>query len=603
MRSFEAVQMLASKLPDQSGYSDALGQLARRLGEWPLLLELAGSTLRNRLRQGDTVDGALSFVNRQVEHLGPVAFDLTSSTYREKAVAITVDLSLKQLGSEDRRKLLELSIFPEDLAVPLGTIAQLWGVPRDEAEALVYRLDDLALLRFDPRAPTVRLHDVMRTYFASNLAKEGNLTRSHVRLIDAWGDLRSLPDGYAWRWITYHLTLAGQDRRLRALLLDFAWIAAKLKATDVHLLASDYDQLALGNPARQLQGALRVSADVLLHDRSQLAGQLHGRLLRTPAPEVRAVLQQALRVAKRPWLRPLMASLVPPGQLLRTLVSHDTVVRSVTVMPDGRRVLSAGADGTLRLWDLESGAQLRSLESHGSGIRAVVALPDGRQILSAGEDGILRLWDLESDALPLAHKAHRGAVRALALLPDGERALSAGDDGTLRLWNFQSDAPSLYMKGHRGAVFALAVLPDGRHVLSGGEGGELLLWDLESDAPPRSLGGGHYTVLSVAVLPDGRRVLSGGDAGTLLLWDLQNDAPPRPLIGHHGGVFAITVLPTGRWALSGGAVGMLLLWDLESDTTPRYWWDIATECLTWHCFRTGITPSPRVRTERSAFGT
>ncbi len=68
----------------------------------------------------------------------------------------------------------------------------------------------------------------------------------------------------------------------------------------------------------------------------------------------------------------------------------------MAVLADGRRAVSGSWDGTLRLWDLETGKSLRTLEGHTDWVSAVAVLADGRRALSGSEDGTLRLWDLET---------------------------------------------------------------------------------------------------------------------------------------------------------------------------------------------------------------
>ena len=82
------------------------------------------------------------------------------------------------------------------------------------------------------------------------------------------------------------------------------------------------------------------------------------------------------------------------GPLL-TLAGHTGGVFAVAVSPDGRQVLSGGADQTVRLWDLHTGQLLRTLTGHGGTVHAVAFLP-GSRALSAGEDKTVRLWDLAS---------------------------------------------------------------------------------------------------------------------------------------------------------------------------------------------------------------
>jgi len=60
-----------------------------------------------------------------------------------------------------------------------------------------------------------------------------------------------------------------------------------------------------------------------------------------------------------------------------------------------RHLISASEDGTLRLWEVETGAELRRFAGHDGGVNAVVVF-DQRHVVSASEDRTVRLWDLES---------------------------------------------------------------------------------------------------------------------------------------------------------------------------------------------------------------
>ena len=118
-----------------------LRALARRLGEWPLLLKLAASQLRERLDRGDSFEGALAYVNVALQRRGPVAFDRANATERSDAVGRTVRASLELLSPIDRTRCAELAIFPEGITVPLSAIRALWQVDEFETEETVQRLD------------------------------------------------------------------------------------------------------------------------------------------------------------------------------------------------------------------------------------------------------------------------------------------------------------------------------------------------------------------------------------------------------------------------------------------------------------------------------
>ncbi|HUX76475.1 MAG TPA: hypothetical protein VMY40_07555 [Anaerolineae bacterium] len=375
-------------------------------------------------------------------------------------------------------------------------------------------------------------------------------------------------DTYGLRYLPAHLAGAAQAEPLRALLLDFDWLQAKLAAVDVSALLADYDLLPDDPPLCLVRDALRLSAHVLARDRTQLAGQLLGRLLGFDGAGVRTLLEGAKGWHAAPWLRPLAPTLTPPGgPLLRTLTGHTREINGVAVMPDGRRAISASFDGTLIVWDLERGAAERTLWGHTGGVSAVAVTPDGRQAILASYDGTLKVWDLESErgAEERTLTGHTDWVNAVAVTPDGRRAISASSDGTLIVWDLERGAGERALRGHTARVSAVAVTPDGRRAISASGDGTLKVWDLERGEAVRTLAGYTSGVTAVAVTPDGRRAISASADWTLIVWDLERGAEERTLRGHTNWVTAVAVTPDGRRAISGSTDRTLKVWGLESE--------------------------------------
>lgn len=417
--------------------------------------------------------------------------------------------------------------------------------------------------------------------------------------------------------MVYQQAWAGLAAQVEDALLHYRYLQAKLAGQGIQALIEDYALTpgpdVEGEASRSLcllEGALRLSSHVLGRDPSQLPSQLTGRLLGFEETRLRSLLEQIRQEVSRPWLRPLHACLdAPGGALLRTLEGHTSVVLTLVVAPDGRRVVSGSEDGTIRVWDLASGVCLHTLEAHKDGVRGVAVTPDGHRIVSQSWDRSLKVWDLESGACLRTAKGYRWLVGTLALsessaysgrdvavTQDGRRAVS-GWLNNLKVWDLETGTCLRTLRGHIRTVWRVAVTPDGRRAVSGSKDKALRVWDLESGKCLRALRGHKGSVLTVVLTPDGQRVVSGSDDKTIKVWDLESGACLLTMEGHTAGVHAVAVTRDGRCVVSGSGSGHR--WSpgvYAGDSTVKVW-DLASgACLrtyTGHARRVtavGMTP-------------
>jgi len=390
--------------------------------------------------------------------------------------------------------------------------------------------------------------------------------------------------GYALAHLPTHLAGIGRGEDLVTLLTDFGFLEAKIAGLGPQSLVEDYE-MALGSDNLSaeeaqtlslIQGAVQLSAHVLMEDAEQLAGHLVGRLMSHESAATRDFLKRVRRSPQKPWLKPLTPSLAQAGgALLRTLEGHTDDVRAVAVTPEGRRAVSGSGDKTLKVWDLESGALLRTLNGHASPVNAVAVTSDGQRAvsgagsLSESKDNTLRLWNLETGAVLRTFEGHTDRVSAVAVTPDGRQVVSASKDETLRIWDMEKGILLRTLAGHTHWVEAVAVTPDGHRAVSGSLDGTLKVWNLDTGALLHTLEGHSWGIQAVAVTPDGHRAVSGSSDCTVRVWDLEAGVLLRTLEGHSRNVRAIAVTPDGSWAVSGSLGRTLKVWDLETGTLLR----------------------------------
>ncbi|WP_445168505.1 nSTAND1 domain-containing NTPase [Mycolicibacterium sp. Dal123E01] len=227
------------------------------------------------------------------------------------------------------------------------------------------------------------------------------------------------------------------------------------------------------------------------------------------------------------------ATLDPVGQ---PFVAHPDIINSVAFSPGGSRIVSGGADNTVRVWNSPFKPTPQDpigrpiggpLIGHHGQVLSVSFNSDTTRIVSGGQDGSVRVWDAIT-ALPMP--ANQGEVRTVAVRPDGKEMASGGTDGTIKLWNPATAAPTgqfgVSSPGYEQTINSLAFSPDGGSVVAGGNSGVLQLWNLATprkpdrtrDLPDVAVPTGAR-IMSVAYSPDGSRVVTGCFDGSLSLWD------------------------------------------------------------------------------------
>jgi WD40 repeat protein/serine/threonine protein kinase len=252
---------------------------------------------------------------------------------------------------------------------------------------------------------------------------------------------------------------------------------------------------------------------------------------------------------------------------------HRGLVLALALPPDGKFLVSGGADGTVRRWDP---ATLRprgitALPRAGE-VRAVYFSPHGKVVVTVGRDeqhkgGIaVRIWDAAAGRR-ITQLHHRHRVRAVAFRYDGAVLATAGVDHTVRLWDTGTGKAIGPPLSHQDAVWAVAFSPDGGTVLSGSDDRTARLWDAVTGRPVGQPLEHHGPVRCVAFAPDGRTLLTGGRDRTARLW---TPAPARLYVQqykHHAPVMALAWAPGGKQFVSGTDDGWVWRW--QADTGER----------------------------------
>ena len=253
------------------------------------------------------------------------------------------------------------------------------------------------------------------------------------------------------------------------------------------------------------------------------------------------------------------------------LRGHEDEVRAVLFDQIDGRVISAAADGSVRLWSDGSGTGDQVLYVGGEPMRALVQTAPF--LAAADMSGAVWLWNLEKmEAAPrkfdVAEREPSSGIISLALDRSGDRLAAGTLDGNIRVWSVgDRGVKSPLLRSEGGRAYALAFSPDGRWLAGGGEDGQVFLFDgWDGDrAPSRILTGGNGKIGALRFDRQGQRLAAGLADGDIVVWDWRDaEIAPEILTGHTASVTSIDFSPDDSLLCSSSLDRSVRVWDVEA---------------------------------------
>jgi len=257
---------------------------------------------------------------------------------------------------------------------------------------------------------------------------------------------------------------------------------------------------------------------------------------------------------------------VKPYQTIR---GHTRFVCGVAHLHDGRRIITCSLDGSLRLWERESGAQIGNDwrdDGDEEGVCIIALSPNGETVASGGRHGMVKLWDIETRKVIAKWTGHTKGVRAVCWSRDGGRVVTGSADGTARMWDVESGETVLGpIKAGNQQIDAVAFSPDASNFATGGYNEDAIkIWDARTSKLLSTLKQDSW-VSSLVWALDQKKLFAGHGDGSITIFNTATWQQIAILENHTSIVYAFSLFQNDRLLASASVDRIAHLWNLDTN--------------------------------------
>lgn len=263
-------------------------------------------------------------------------------------------------------------------------------------------------------------------------------------------------------------------------------------------------------------------------------------------------------------------------------MKSDGAVNSVAASPDGRWIVSGGADRKVTIWNTITHQKVdQSTELYGGGITALDVSPDSSCFAAGSEDGTVVVSLVESRAQvtgPLRHEESR--VSSVKFSPTGDRLASAcngWDCDSIRIWHSRTGDQLACISADNKPTYSLAWSYDGQQLFAGGPRGSIKSFNAVTQSITSRFGGQLSDSVTSLALSNNHRFLVAGSASgcSLNLWDVNTCQLIRPTLYQPSEVLTVAISPDDHHLVTGGMDKKIIVHQLSNIIPTAYFFHVS----------------------------
>ena len=254
------------------------------------------------------------------------------------------------------------------------------------------------------------------------------------------------------------------------------------------------------------------------------------------------------------------------GKLVRRITNVAERVYDLKFSSDGKTLAAAAGTpaqiGELKLFNVEDGKLLGDFGVSDDAFFAVAWSPDGKKLASAGADRTIRVFDIATGKEELSIEDHADWVMGLAFSPDGTKLASASRDKTSKVFDAKTGDSLVTFNGHGDSVYGVAFTPDGKQIVTGGADKQIRVWNVGDAKEARKIGGFGGDIFHLEVTKDGDVFTACADKNARQ-HKLSNGQALKTYSGHADWVYAVAYSPATNKAATGTYNGQIHIFNTQ----------------------------------------
>lgn len=279
-------------------------------------------------------------------------------------------------------------------------------------------------------------------------------------------------------------------------------------------------------------------------------------------------------------------------------------IKSVLFSPNGKYIISASKDGSIKFWDIKNMCESQKLEgckaaaivgctnkeknliyfgledgsfsvydtehalllnqqSHVGAIRSIGHNSKYNLLVTGGRDKVIKVWDMSTNFLIQTLEGHTDIIRCLLFDQKEEILVSGSWDKTIKLWDIHSYTMLQEFTSHTSSVMSLTLSHE--NILISGSGDKLIkFWDLDSMTEIFTLSKHKKAVTCLKLNSDNTTLASGSQDNSIVLWDVLQKTPVGTLEGHSKEISGLCFINQDTQLASSSFDRYIFIWELST---------------------------------------